>query len=142
MGANYLISVYQFMKKHGQPVSQAPKLAPMPLADFRLRLIEEEFEELKEAVSSHNLYLIADALADLKYVIFGMDLTYGIPADSVFDEVHRSNMTKEKKVVEIKDEMIKLNPNPQHPMKVQKGSTYSPPQIRELIDSAIRVDNG
>lgn len=36
----------------------------------------------------------ADALADLLYVIYGMALETGIPLDDVFDEVHRSNMSK------------------------------------------------
>ena len=37
---------------------------------------------------------VADALADLVYVIYGAALEYGIPLDRVFAEVHRSNMAK------------------------------------------------
>jgi len=36
----------------------------------------------------------ADACADLRYVVIGSEITLGIPGDAVFDEVHRSNMTK------------------------------------------------
>lgn len=36
----------------------------------------------------------ADALVDLLYVIYGACLEFGINADAVFDEVHKSNMSK------------------------------------------------
>ena len=36
---------------------------------------------------------IADALADIVYVVYGTALTYGIDLDSVLREVHRSNMS-------------------------------------------------
>jgi predicted HAD superfamily Cof-like phosphohydrolase len=37
---------------------------------------------------------IADALADIVYVVYGAALTYGIDLDAVLREVHRSNMSK------------------------------------------------
>ena len=37
---------------------------------------------------------IADALADLLYFIYGTAVAYGIDMESVFLEIHRSNMTK------------------------------------------------
>lgn len=46
------------------------------------------------AISQPNLTAIADASTDLKYVTFGADLEFGIDAQKVFDEVHRSNLSK------------------------------------------------
>lgn len=37
---------------------------------------------------------IADALVDMLYVIYGACLEFGINADAVFDEIHKSNMSK------------------------------------------------
>lgn len=85
---------------------------PVELRDLRIELIREEFEELCEAALGRTVYVIvapqpsvsefrpgnvvgiADALADLVYVINGAALCYGIDLDEVFEEVHRSNMAK------------------------------------------------
>ena len=61
---------------------------------MRLNILEEEFNEYKAAVREGDLLEIADALADMKYVIEGTAHTYGIPLDELFSEVHRSNMSK------------------------------------------------
>jgi predicted HAD superfamily Cof-like phosphohydrolase len=61
---------------------------------LRERLIQEEFEELKEAMGEGDLAAIAKELADLLYVVYGTAVSYGIDMDPVFREVHRSNMSK------------------------------------------------
>jgi predicted HAD superfamily Cof-like phosphohydrolase len=61
---------------------------------LRVRLITEEFHEYVDAEICNDKVLVADALADLLYVIHGCALEYGIPLDLVFAEVHRSNMAK------------------------------------------------
>jgi predicted HAD superfamily Cof-like phosphohydrolase len=61
---------------------------------LRERLIQEEFEELKEAMAKHDLACIAKEMADLLYVVYGTAVSYGIDMDPVFREVHRSNMSK------------------------------------------------
>jgi len=42
----------------------------------------------------HDIVEIADALADIIYIACGTAVSYGIPLDKVFEEVHRSNMAK------------------------------------------------
>ncbi|HEU4503222.1 MAG TPA: MazG nucleotide pyrophosphohydrolase domain-containing protein [Nitrospira sp.] len=61
---------------------------------LRERLIQEEFEELKEAMGKEDLVAIAKELADLLYVVYGTAVSYGIDMEPVFREVHRSNMSK------------------------------------------------
>src|SRR6185503_2738973 len=62
---------------------------------LRLKLINEEYTELIEkGVEKDNLVEIADGIADLVYVGIGTALSYGIPFDRVFREIHRSTMTK------------------------------------------------
>jgi predicted HAD superfamily Cof-like phosphohydrolase len=73
----------------------------------------------------------ADACADLRYVVIGSEITLGIPGDDVFDEVHRSNMTKFVWVDNVFD------PHPVAQLdthgKVMKPSTYDPPNIAEVL---------
>ena len=61
----------------------------------RISLLEEEWQEYKEAEASDDLVEVADALGDMVYVIAGTALAYGIPLDRVFQEIHDSNMTKD-----------------------------------------------
>ncbi len=64
------------------------------LAKLRVALLEEEVDEFVTASKKGDLVGIADALADIVYVIYGTALTYGIDLDAVLREVHRSNMSK------------------------------------------------
>src|SRR5689334_25297120 len=61
---------------------------------LRERLIQEEFDELKQAMNHDDLPAIAKELADLLYVVYGTAVSYGIDMNPVFGEVHRSNMSK------------------------------------------------
>lgn len=73
---------------------QTPGLVDEPTRVLRERLIQEEFEELKEAMGQQDLVAIAKELADLLYVVYGTAVSYGIDMGPVFTEVHRSNMSK------------------------------------------------
>jgi predicted HAD superfamily Cof-like phosphohydrolase len=70
-------------------------------------------------VVKNDIVSIADALADIVYVACGTALTYGIPFDRVFAEVHRSNMTK----------FGPDGPYLRADGKVMKGPDYEPPDI-------------
>ena len=62
----------------------------------------EEVKELQQAVADNNLVEIADALCDIQYVLAGAILEFGL-ADKfkdLFNEVHRSNMSKACKTLE------------------------------------------
>ena len=90
------------------------------MAQLRLDLIDEEVGELHEAVDAGDIVKVADALADIVYVVYGAADTWGIPLDAVVAEVHRSNMTKlgeDGKAIRREDG------------KVLKGPHYAPPNI-------------
>lgn len=74
--------------------SERPSLIDERTKALRIRLIQEEFEELKEAMAQDDLPSIAKEMADLLYVVYGTAVSYGIDMDRVFREVHRSNMSK------------------------------------------------
>lgn len=93
---------------------------------LRVELIREEFEdELLPAVADADVVEVADALADLVYVIYGAALVWDIPLDDVLEEVHRSNMSK-------LDDTGK--PIYREDGKVLKGRNYFAPDIALVLD--------
>jgi predicted HAD superfamily Cof-like phosphohydrolase len=77
-----------------------------PLVDLRLKLIAEEFDELKEAIRDKNIVEVADALSDILYVVYGAGHAFGIDLDRCFRDVHESNMTKACKTEEEAKESV------------------------------------
>jgi predicted HAD superfamily Cof-like phosphohydrolase len=86
--------VEAFHRQFGIVIQEAPALVDERTRVLRMRLIHEEFEELKEAMAKNDLAGIAKEMADLLYVVYGTAVSYGIHMDPVFREVHRSNMSK------------------------------------------------
>jgi predicted HAD superfamily Cof-like phosphohydrolase len=64
------------------------------LVQLRLELIDEEVEELKQAINDKNMKEVADAFTDILYVVYGAGVSFGIDLDKSFDLVHKSNMSK------------------------------------------------
>ena len=75
-------------------LNQIPTVVDGRTRELRVKLIQEEFDELKEALAAEDLSSIAKEMADLLYVVYGTAVSYGIEMDPVFREVHRSNMSK------------------------------------------------
>ena len=86
--------VETFHRTFGIVVNRTPTVVDEHTRALRERLIQEEFDELKEAMAQNNLIGIAKEMADLLYVVYGTAVSYGIDMDPVFQEVHRSNMSK------------------------------------------------
>ena len=84
--------VEQFHRLFDIVVQERPDLVDERTRVLRERLIQEEFDELKEAMGKADLPAIAKELADLLYVVYGTAVSYGIDMTPVFREVHRSNM--------------------------------------------------
>ena len=92
--------------------------------ELRLELIQEELDELSDAVADRDMIQIADALADLLYVVYGAGHSFGIDLDECFEEVHRSNMSK-----------LGENGRPIHREdgKVMKGPGYFEPDLESIL---------
>jgi len=60
----------------------------------RALMAAEELAEWIEAHAAGDLNSAADALGDRLYVLLGDAVASGLPLQPIFDEVHRSNMTK------------------------------------------------
>jgi len=92
----YLRSVEEFHETFKAPILENPQIPSKERCDLRVSLLQEELNELKEAIAEGNLTEIADALADIQYVLSGAVLEFGLKEkfDSLFAEVQRSNMSK------------------------------------------------
>ena len=88
--------------------------------ELRVRLIQEEFDELKEAIAAEDLPSIAKEMADLLYVVYGTAVSYGIDMEPVFREVHRSNISK-------------VGGHKREDGKWVKPATYSPARIEPIL---------
>lgn len=86
--------VKEFHDAYGLMVRSNPTIPTSKEIELRVNLIQEEAEEFAQASEARDLTAVADALADLLYVVYGAANTYGIDMEPVFSEVHRSNMTK------------------------------------------------
>ena len=61
---------------------------------LRYDLINEELEELKDAISKKDIKEVVMALTDILYVTYGAGHAFGINLDKCFVEVQSSNMSK------------------------------------------------
>lgn len=116
--------VAEFHRAFGHPIHEGKPSLDHDRLDLRLDLISEEYGELYVAVINEDIVEVADALADLIYVIHGFALEAGIPLNEVVTEVHRSNMSKlgaDGKPIYREDG------------KVLKGPNYSPPNIAAVL---------
>lgn len=86
--------VAEFHRKFDIVLRDVPAVPDPTTRELRIRLIDEEFNELKEALAKQDLVGIAKELADLLYVVYGTAVSYGIDMGPVFREVHRSNLSK------------------------------------------------
>lgn len=109
--------VLEFHRAFGQPIVESPSLPSDERFRLRLRLMSEEYVEMLEAAGADpkllpilrhviadivdgarsleaNLPELADAMADLDYVVEGTRIELGIDGGPVAAEVHRANMAK------------------------------------------------
>ena len=143
MSSNFY-KVLEFHRAFGHPVQLHPWKGTVEEAvQLRLNLISEEFEELlagfgyklseplkaikvKETIDWAE---VADALGDLEYVIHGTAICFGLPSQEVFDEIHRSNMSK---LGEDGKPILREDG------KILKGPNYSPPDIKSILEGKDR----
>lgn len=94
--AKALNGVSGFHKTFGLPVLESPAIPHPDRCRLRIALLEEELQELKDALANNDLIEAADALADLQYVLSGAILELGLGSyfHDLFEEVQRSNMSK------------------------------------------------
>ena len=116
--------VKTFMNTYGQEVKEKASFPENKIVQLRIDLIEEELNELKEAVKNNDIVEVADALTDILYVTYGAGHSFGVDLDKCFDEVQRSNMSKLG---------VDGKPIYNDSGKVMKGPDYFAPDLKKII---------
>lgn len=129
-------SVRRFMEAGGQEVNDYPAIPSQETTELRRNLLSEEYLEhviavndfelarvTGEPLSDHHFIELADALADMVYVIAGTAITYGIDLDEALREVCRSNDTKF-----VNGQLIRREDG-----KILKPEGYEPPDLAAVI---------
>ena len=103
-----LNQVAEFHRTFKHPILDIPGIPTKKRSDLRVALLLEEMKELQEAIKEDNLVEVADALCDIQYVLAGAILEFGLGEKfkELFDEVHRSNMSKACKSLEEANQTI------------------------------------
>ena len=91
---------------------------------LRRKLIQEEYEEVIDAIDSKKDDEVLKELCDLVYVCIGFAITYGWSFDTAFNRVHKSNMSKLDR---------EGNPIYRYDGKVIKSDCYEPPKLSDLV---------
>ena len=106
---------------------KAPALAGLALGDkrvYRIYLMSEELQEIVTALKLRDEVELADGCGDLQYVLSGTAVTYDIPLKELFDEIHKSNMTKKVRCAKTNSRMR------------DKGASYVAPDIKRILGEA------
>lgn len=112
------------LEETGELVMSIVSAKKQKLFDLLFQFIQEQIVQLDEDDIDINLVGVADALADKEYINHGTALSFGIPLDAVFHEVHSSNLSK-------LDEMGM--PIFREDGKAMKGPKYQPPNISKVL---------
>ncbi len=117
--------VKAFMNTYGQDVKEKAEFPENKIVKLRIDLIEEELNELKEAIKNKDIVEVADALTDILYVTYGAGHSFGVNLDECFDEVQRSNMSKLG---------VDGKPIYNDSGKVMKGPNYFAPNLKKIVN--------
>jgi predicted HAD superfamily Cof-like phosphohydrolase len=97
---NLYAKVIEFHRKHDVPLPELPTNLDEHLIRYRLNFLQEELDELSEALYAEDIVGAADALVDLVYVALGTAAFMGLPFNVLFEVVHEANLTKVRAPVE------------------------------------------
>ena len=116
--------VRKFMETFGQEIKGKAQFPNEKITSLRYDLINEELDELKEAIDNNDIKEVADALTDILYVTYGAGHAFGINLDKCFEEVQNSNMSK-----------LGLDGKPiyNEKGKVMKGPNYFKPNLNKFV---------
>lgn len=148
-----LNAVAEFHNTFNAPILKKAQIPAKERAALRISLLQEELNELKEAITQDDLVEVADALCDLQYVLSGAILEFGMAENfkELFDEVQRSNMSKActtkevaeatvthyekrdgtKSKIEAKEDKFLVFRIPDN--KVLKSVEYSPADLKKIL---------
>ena len=116
----------EFNKAFDIPYNTEPTNIDSKMVDLRFSLMFEENQEYHVAGTEKNLVEVADGLGDKLYILMGSIIAHGMQdvIIDVFNEIHRSNMTKLDE-----DGKVKRREDG----KIMKPSTYERPNLKQFF---------
>lgn len=97
---------------------------------YRMQFIQEELQEFVDSHHAGDLVGMADALADLAWVVLGTAQFMHLPFDEVWAEVRRANM----------DKTLAVEEDNEHKRgcveRIRKPAGWRPPQLRDVLVAA------
>lgn len=136
-----------FHQVFGLLKNYTPTIPPKETQILRAELILEEVKEFlaefglvirdpKIEVSDHikwdneefDLAKITKELADILYVVYGCGVSFGLPMDAAFREVHNSNMTK----LDENGNVLRREDG-----KVLKSHLYRAPDMNKVLEESL-----
>jgi len=113
--------VLDFHKKFDCHIEKEPTIPPKHVCNLREDLIEEELDELSEAFEERNIVQVAKEAVDVLYTTIGALVSCGIDIEPIWDEVHRTNMSK-------------VSGGVREDGKILKPVGWEPPNLLELLE--------
>lgn len=90
----YMADIAAFHEKFKLGYNGSPRELQDDLLSFRVKFLQEELDEYKEAAVTGNMEKQFDALIDLVYVALGTAYLQGFPFQQGWRRVHLANMAK------------------------------------------------
>lgn len=119
-------SVWDFMQSCSQETNNTPT-ENWDSQGFSIykRLVEEEYEEVMEAIQNKDIKNLTQELVDLIVVSLGLAHTMGLPMQAMWDEVARANASK---VDPVTGKVTKRADG-----KVLKGPSFTPVSLERVF---------
>lgn len=127
MNSTSFNNVKEFHEKFGLHIEDQPTLPDENTRELRRKLLREEVEEYLEAEDNDDITEICRELSDVLYIVYGTAVSYGLPIDQMFAEIHNSNMSKLGK---------DGKPVIREDGKILKGENFAPPDPKRVMDRA------
>lgn len=91
-----IADIKAFQKAFECNVLSVPTMPVKEIQELRVKLLQEELDELKQANEDGDIIEVADALVDIMYVLLGTACEYGLvdKMEEMWDLVHNNNMNK------------------------------------------------
>lgn len=93
---DFLEKVKCFHEMFNAPVLETPQIPSKERCDLRVTLLQEELDELKDAIKNNDLVEVGDAFGDIMVILAGSILEFGMgdKFNEIFENIHNSNMSK------------------------------------------------
>lgn len=127
---------YSLSDDHKRWYRTTPRKLTSDEFQYRMRFIQEELHEFVQAHHKDDLVGMADALADLAWVVLGTAQFMQLPFDEVWAEVRRANMDKVRALEE------DLTHKRGVVERIRKPAGWRPPQLHEVLMITTNEETG